>query len=49
MAKSRLVQGDPMVVVVHLLEGNCLERRMEVLEWMLILIDKSKFYALAID
>ena len=49
MVKSCLVQGDPMAVVVHLLEGNSLERHMEVLEWLLILIDKLKSDALTID
>ena len=49
MVKSRLVQGDPMVVVVRLLEESFLEHRMEVLQWLLILIRKLKFYALTVD
>ena len=49
MVKSHPVQGDPMVVVVHLLEGNSLECCMEVLEWLLTLIDKLKSDVLTID
>jgi hypothetical protein len=37
MARSRLVQDDSMVVVVHLLVESSLEHRMEVLEALLIL------------
>jgi hypothetical protein len=37
MVRSRLVQDDPMVVVVHVLAESSLECHMEVLEWLLIL------------
>lgn len=49
MARSHLVLGDPMVVVVRLLEESFLEHHMEVLEWLLNLIRQLKFYAHTID